>query len=316
MSDVMSDEALSVQAALERVIDDANQPAQPVVVPNIAKPPEMSGRGFFDPSDPSRPYTVVLRQLVEDGRETFKLERPIGYWDEHVGAVIVPANLATFRTDLTSVPRLFTWLVPKTGEHLSAALVHDGLVHNKSDPPTYVAQRPIDRATADRIFRDGMRDLQTPRVRRWLVWTAVTMATMATGAPWWRRLWFCGAIATTVGSVLVGGALATIDLLDRGELVPWMGDAPLWTEVLQGAVAALIVPAVLAVLWLKHYVAGLITGVALAFLIHVTVAVTVVFAAYSAVEALFEAQLRRSAMWAAVAAAPVIAIWWIAAWAG
>ncbi len=142
MSDVMSDEALSVQAALERVIDDANQPAQPVVVPNIAKPPEMSGRGFFDPSDPSRPYTVVLRQLVEDGRETFKLERPIGYWDEHVGAVIVPANLATFRTDLTSVPRLFTWLVPKTGEHLSAALVHDGLVHNKSDPPTYVAQRP------------------------------------------------------------------------------------------------------------------------------------------------------------------------------
>ena len=95
-----------------------------------------------------------------------------------------------------------------------------------------------------------------------------------------------------------------------------MGDAPLWTEVRQGAVVALLVPAVLAALWLKHYVAGLITGVALAFLIHVTVAVTIVFAAYSAVEALLEAQFRRSAMWAAVAAAPVIAIGWIAAWAG
>ena len=71
---------------------------------------------------------MLLRRLVDNGKEEFELLRPIGYWHNEEGGIIVPANLAQFRTDLTSVPAWFTWLIPKSGLHLPAALIHDGLV--------------------------------------------------------------------------------------------------------------------------------------------------------------------------------------------
>ena len=43
------------------------------------------------------------------------MERRIAYRDRQLGELLVPRATATFRTDLTSVPALFTWLVPKTG---------------------------------------------------------------------------------------------------------------------------------------------------------------------------------------------------------
>ena len=47
---------------------------------------------------------------------------------------------ADFTTDLASVPMLFTWLVPKSGAHLPAALLHDGLVGGAAhDPASYVS---------------------------------------------------------------------------------------------------------------------------------------------------------------------------------
>ena len=66
--------------------------------------------------------------------EQFAMERRIAYRDRHLGELLVPRRTGTFRTDLTSVPALFTWLVPKTGRHLPAALVHDGLVHPPRRP--------------------------------------------------------------------------------------------------------------------------------------------------------------------------------------
>ena len=62
----------------------------------------------------------------------------------------MPANLAHFRTDLTSVPAWFTWLVPRTGVHLPAALIHDGLILSPGEPQTYIASQVIERETADR----------------------------------------------------------------------------------------------------------------------------------------------------------------------
>ncbi len=59
------------------------------------------------------------------------------------------------------MPSWFTWLIPKSGLHLPAALIHDGLVVAPGEPQTYVADHEIPRATADQIFRDGMRDLGT-----------------------------------------------------------------------------------------------------------------------------------------------------------
>ena len=69
------------------------------------------------------------------------LTRPIGYRptgssETFRSGACGPGGLPT---DLTSVPWLFTWLVPKTGAHLPAALLHDGLVGDHDDPPSYLS---------------------------------------------------------------------------------------------------------------------------------------------------------------------------------
>lgn len=280
----------------------------------IVRPPGIGTSGFFNPDDPDRPVDIVLVHLVENGRERFRLERPIGYWDAEVGGVIVPADLRRFRTDLTSVPRFFTWLVPTTGPHLPAAILHDGLVHRPDEPATYLAGTVVDRVTADRIFRSALHDLGTSWLRRWLVWTAVAVATMTTGplARTWRgRL----AVALTVAAVAVGGTLATVDLFDCRSIVPWMADRPAWVEVATGAAGALVVPGVLAVLWGRQWRAGLIAGLALALLLHVTVAITVVYALFTAADEAIDGHPGHALRWGALAAGIIAAVVLGAMWA-
>ena len=63
-----------------------------------------------DPSSPPNPEAdprILLERHTEDGAETFSLERRLAYRDRHLGELLVPAG-REFRTDLTSVPALFT----------------------------------------------------------------------------------------------------------------------------------------------------------------------------------------------------------------
>ena len=141
------------------------------------------------PPDPGADPRIVLERHLEDDLEIFSLERRIAYRDRHLGEILVPAS-PDFRTDLTSTPALFTWLVPKTGAHLPAALVHDALVAGGGDPSYDSTEgHDIDRVEADRVFRDAMADTGTGVVRRWIVWAAVTTATIfaAGGLPWSPR---------------------------------------------------------------------------------------------------------------------------------
>lgn len=242
--------------------------------------------------DPDADPRIVLERHTDDGLERFSLERRLAYLDRHLGEILVPAD-AGFRTDLTSVPALFTWLVPKTGAHLPAALLHDALVGGR-DETSYVATEGhvIDRVEADRVFRDAMADTGTGVVRRWIVWTAVTVATIFVGreVPWTRRERLARRVAavTTIGVVLVVGALATADLLDlRGApALPWMGDRPLVVELLGGLAGAVVIPLALSLLWGRFRIAGAIAGVMLAVLVHVTVALATISVAYLALERL------------------------------
>ncbi len=68
-----------------------------------------------------------------------------------------------FTTDLASVPRIFTWLVPRYGVYTKAAIVHDFLCETKS----------INRADADGLFRRMMRELDVSFLLRWMMWAAV-----------------------------------------------------------------------------------------------------------------------------------------------
>jgi hypothetical protein len=250
------------------------------------------------PPDRAHDPRIVLERHDETGLEVFSLERRIAYDDRHLGEILVPAT-PDFRTDLTSTPALFTWLVPKTGAHLPAALVHDALVAGGGEPSYESTEgHVIDRVQADRVFRDAMADTGTGVVRRWIVWAAVTAATVFVpgGLPtspawsplrrWAHRL---GA-GVSIAVVLYLGWSSTADLFDRtwplAWSVPWMGDHPWWLELLGGFAGAVVVPLVLSLLWGRFRAAGAIAGVMLAVLLHVTVGLAAISLAYQAAERL------------------------------
>ena len=250
-----------------------------------------------EPPDRTRDPRIVLERHTDEGEESFSLGRRIAYDDRRLGELLVPADTATFRTDLTSVPALLTWLVPKTGKHLPAALLHDGLVRDGEEPPetrSYVSSRGhvLDRVAADRVFRDAMADTGTGPVRRWIVWSAVTLATLVLGRDlaWSRaRTWrYRAAVLLTLVTVLVLGYCATADLFDvswaGSTTLPWMGERSWPVEVAGGLAGAVVVPALLGLAWGRFAVAGMVVGVLLAVLLHVTVGLAVIAGAYLVVE--------------------------------
>ena len=222
------------------------------------------GRAGSSTRRPGGPFRLELLQHGGD----FRLLRQFGYHDPaYAEPFLVPDDVSTFCTDLASIPWLFAWLVPGLGSHLAAVLLHDGLVVGPHEPKTHIGP-DVDRVEADR----------TPRIRRWLTWTGVTIATLwSTVLPhWWWR------VVIPVTLVLVGvlGVLATLDVVDEADVLPWMAGRPWWEEIASGAAFALAIPLLLSALWLRFWRAGAIAGVALAFLLHVTAAVVVVYAVY------------------------------------
>lgn len=228
--------------------------------------------GQFSDALDGGPLRLELRSI--NGRD-FALLRPIAYTaDGYAEPFVVPAHLETFRTDMASVPWVFTWLVPRSGRFLPAAVLHDALVQ----PGAYTGPE-ISRPEADRLFRIAMRGLGTGTIRTWLMWAAVSMATMwdAKRPRWYWR----GAVVGLIAVVTVLGILATLDLFDVWNLLPWMGERSLGAELLGGALGALVVPTLLALSWGRTFApAGIITAVALAFLVHVTLAIALVYTLY------------------------------------
>lgn len=242
-----------------------------------------------EPPDPSREPRIVLTRIDDGGVERFRMGRRIAYRDRQYGELLVPPDLDTFVTDLTSVPTLFTWLVPKTGRYLPATLLHDGLVHGPHEPPTYLSTdgHVLDRVEADRVLRTAMRDLEVGPVRGWLIWSAVTLGTIWSGdARWSRRehLRYLVPMLLTLGLVAVLGVIATLDLFDVVSWLPWMGDRPAWLELIGGLAGAIVIPLVLGLTWGRFAIAGAVTGIALAVLLHATVLLAAITGLYQAAE--------------------------------
>jgi hypothetical protein len=245
------------------------------------------------PPNPAAEPQIVLRRVAESGHEQFAMQRRIAYRDRHLGDLLVPRVTETFRSDLTSVPALFTWLVPKTGLHLPATLLHDGLIHPPGDV-TYVSTEGhvVLRPEADRVLRDAMADAGTALIRRWLVWSAVTTATMLSGAgTGWstaRTLRYRVTAGLTLVVIGVLGVLATMDLFDvpgAAEL-PWMGHRGWFAELVGGLAGAVVIPLILGLAWGAFRRAGTIVGVTLAVLLHVTAALLLLTLLYRTLEAI------------------------------
>jgi hypothetical protein len=167
----------------------------------------------------------------------------------------------------------FAWLVPSLGTHLLAALLHDGLVVPEGAEPTHEGD-PVWREEADRIFRDAMKGLGVPRLRRWLIWTAVMLATawQSLTPRWrWRTL-----VAGTFGSSASSGRWPPSTCSTCGTCCRGWGRA---RGGIGRAVFALVIPLALSLPWGRRWPVAAIDGVATAFLLHVTIAV-VVFSIY------------------------------------
>lgn len=265
--------------------------------------------GGLPPGGPRRdlPAKIMLERIEEavNGRprESFRMLRRIAYDDERYGEILVPADPAAFATDFASVPTLLTWLVPRTGAHLPAALVHDGLVGTQD----YLASQEIERVEADLVFRRAMRDSGIPLIRRWLVWSAVSLGTIWSGSASWSGAQRLRYRVAAFGSLLVVAALgviATLDLVDVVAWLPWMGaDRGFLLELVGGLAGAVVVPLVLGLTWGRFAIAGAVTGIALAVLLHVTALLLAVTGAYQ----LAERVARRTPLFGLVATGIVLA---------
>ena len=117
---------------------------------------------------------ILLRQV---GPNDFQLIEPFAYRLPRSTAdpYEVPAHDLTKcpengnSTDLASVPYIFWWFVASHGKQTRAALLHDHLVDL---PPHQVKRRD-----ADTAFRLALEESKVPWLRRWFMWTAVSLAT-------------------------------------------------------------------------------------------------------------------------------------------
>jgi hypothetical protein len=107
---------------------------------------------------------LVVRQTGDDD---WRLTEALIY-EGNQQRFTVPADADT---DFASVPQPFRWLIPKSGRHSKAAVLHDYL---------WRVQPPIcSYAEADGLFRRALHDLEVPLLRRWLMWAAVRWVSSA-----------------------------------------------------------------------------------------------------------------------------------------
>lgn len=208
------------------------------------------------------------------------LRRRVTYVDQKGGAWTVPAKPKTkFETDLASIPSLLTWLVPRDGTHTPAAIIHDAMTLEPGEVPCYTKPH-VSREEGDRIFREGMQFLGVYLIRRWLMWTAVSIPTFMEPLhrPSLRQL-----RVALLGIFVIIGLFGVPDVLDlggnvtfssfrpwgRGQTLGWQlhGVSGEWHRelfVFMGIV--LVGTGLYAASWLHRWRFGLVAGLALSFL--------------------------------------------------
>ena len=135
---------------------------------------------------PFDPPSAVLRTAGADG---WTLVEPLSYVGDR-DRFVVPAG---FETDLASVPRPVTWLVPRSGRYTLAAVLHDWLCE------VGIRTGVVTSRQADGIFRRVMREAGVPVLLRWIMWTGVRWGALKN--PLRRRGWLLsapGVLAITV----------------------------------------------------------------------------------------------------------------------
>ena len=147
------------------------------------------------------PFTgpVVVQEVDRGDGSRWQLVEPLTYQGRD-DPFVVPAG---FETDFASVPRVFTWLIPRYGRYTKAAILHDFLSQRASAGELLWAD-------ADGVFRRVMHELGVPLLRRWLMWAAVRLRSIVEFAP--SSLWTqgIGPLAALVFVTLLGVAFLAL----------------------------------------------------------------------------------------------------------
>jgi hypothetical protein len=128
---------------------------------------------------------------------------------------------AGFRTDFASVPRVLAWLVPRIGDSVLPAILHDFLWR------ILVPLGYLGHVCADGIFRQALRLEGVPFVLRWLCWTAVRWGALTRPGGWrgWSEtaphvlFWTVVALPLLLPAVVT--VTAALLLLQLSELAAW-----------------------------------------------------------------------------------------------
>jgi len=144
---------------------------------------------------------VALRQVSD---EQWELLEPLVYKGREETFTVATG----FRTDLASVPHLFTWLVPRYGRYTRAAVLHDLLCREAH-------AGLFSRHDADGIFRRTMRELGVGFLRRWLMWVAVRFGSG------WRGFWEGGTLSG-LGTLLLGLACLAFFAVPLAVVGAWL----------------------------------------------------------------------------------------------
>ncbi len=199
-----------------------------------APPPELRDdrdAGFYSPGS-SGPAAIQLDWL---GDGDFTLAQPFEYVEPQGRSHLVHPSEPI---DLASIPIFLTWLVPKDGTHTPAAILHDTLIggrvavdYDNSD------NEQIDDRHADYLFREAMKHTGVGWVRRWLMWSAVSLRSLtvetaraADGRTTERMRWGrIGPVAVALIGCVIIATIMALDVPDVIDSTRWF-DRWSWTD--------------------------------------------------------------------------------------
>ena len=203
---------------------------------------------FYLPGTADAPDWTLRR--LDTGR--YQLLAPVEYLECEGWSHVVHAHADGRDTDFASVPWFLTWLVPKDGRHTPAAILHDACIGG-AEGVDYTTTRPggIDDQHADFLFREAMQHAHVGVLRRWMMWTAVSLRTMWCGPDGQPRRVVVAALAAIAAVWSVVAALVALDVPDfeqGGWHLPWFGSRPAVEEMWHGLVVIAAGSAVCALL--------------------------------------------------------------------
>jgi hypothetical protein len=171
-------------------------------------------------------------------------------------------------TDLASIPRFMRWFENPYGVHTLAAIIHDELIADEPNAGSLGSD-----TLSDRFFREMMRAVGVPWLKRWVMWAAVALRTrFAAGGI--RRISVC------IWLVLAASGIVSFVVGVLSWRLDWSGGP----DPMLLLVIAVVLPFASTVLWGKQRGASLVAAVAALWILPAALFAIVGYVVYRVLE--------------------------------